>query len=334
MPIFSTIPKKTLLLVVFLMIIVVFLLSIFLLQGRQTSTSKNNFPQPTSSSTYITPNPQGIPTLRTAPNYTSQSAYKIVFDVPKGFSLPQTIEKVEVRRNIDNSYLSFLRDSFSLQGDPQINGQLYFWYITAQKKSLQINTATGFIQYNSDDTPLVQVEIGQIQAVKVAEDFLTKLNIVNITPNTETVIMFGGDGELSETQNEALAKFYEISYIQSYKGTPVYYHFASPARISVFIDKYGNVRSLKYFNIQPIRTLGTADIDLEEVKQRVEKGDYTVVNIEGDPSTVPSNGTITISTATAIHFDDKNNPTLFPTILLEGTLQPTNRKVSLYSSVP
>lgn len=331
--IFNVLPKKTLLLVLALGLILIFLVMFLFSQNKTGQKNENPQLQPTIPVAALTPASRQIPVFRTAPNNINQSGYKIAFNIPEGFSLPQTIENIEVRRNIDESYVSFLKDRFEFQGNPQASGSLYFWLETNNNRSLQINIDTGFIQYNSGDNQLSQQQITSLQAVKIAEDFLNSLNVVSITPNTQSVIMLAGEGELFETQNESLAQFYEISYIQSYRGTPIYYHFASPASISVLVDRYGNVRSLKYFHIQPVKTLSTTFISLDQAKQRVEKGEYTIVNISGDPATTPTTGTITINSAAAIHFDDKKNPTFFPTILFEGVLQPSNREVKIYFSV-
>ena len=333
MNIFGALPKKTLLLVLVLSTVLATLLFVLFFRSSPTAPALGKKTQPTIPVLKTTPTAQKIPTFRSSLTSAEKPAYDIVFRLPDGFSLPPTIEKVEVNRELSESYLSFLKSRFGAFGNPIISGSSYYWTSQDQKKSLQVDISSGYVQYGTGESRVTTTKVTVDQAKSSAEQFLKGLNIVSISPNTATVTMFAGEGEPYETQNPAIASSYEITYLQSFKGVPIYYHFATPATISVFVDAYGSIRGFKYFNIQPVKTTQTTLLSLESVKTQVQQGDYTLVRIGGNQESIPKSGTLTITKATAVHFDDKKSPSFFPTVLLEGTLEPSGREVSLYFSV-
>lgn len=333
MNIFGALPKKTLLLVLVLSIVLAALLFFLFFRSGPAPTTPGKQTQPTIPALKTTPATQKIPTFRSSLTGTEKPAYDIVFRLPDGFTLPSTIEKVEVNRELSESYLSFLKSRFGVSGNPIISGSTYYWASPDQKKSLQVDIASGYVQYGTGETHDTTTKVTVDQAKTSAEQFLKGLNIVSISPNTATVTMFAGEGEPYETQNPTIASSYEVTYLQSFKGVPIYYHFATPATISVFVDAYGSVKGFRYFNIQPMRTTQTTLLSLESVKDQVLQGDYALVRVDGNQESIPRSGTITVTKATAVHFDDKKSPSFFPTILLEGILEPSGREVSLYFSV-
>lgn len=333
MNIFNALPKKTFILVAILAAILVTLLFLLFMQEGQEPRPENTPTPPTIPASTSTPATQKVPVFRSTIESPEKPSYNIVFDIPQGFSLPKTVDNIEVQREINDSFIAFLMDRFDIEGDPVVSGSTYVWLSDDRQRSLQVDRKSGYIQYGTDFTSPSQTRITPKQAEAIAEEFLNELNVVAVTPNTAQVVMFAGEGEIYETQREELVTMYEVSFVQSYKGIPIYYHFATPATITLLVDPVGNVRSLRYFNIQPVRVVNATQLDLEKVKERVLGGEYVVANISGEPNNTPSSGTITINKATVTHFDDKTSPTFYPTILLEGTLQPTNKEIKLYFSV-
>lgn len=332
MSVFNLLPKKTLILIAVLAVIFITLLIVLFLPKNPTPSKNDTSIVPTSSTVKITHTPQRIPVFRSGFETREKPEYRIVFNLPQGLTLPKTIEMLEVSREITDSDTVFLKNRFNIEGDPFISGTTRYWQSDDQKRALQIDVESGYIQYGNDETT-PEERITSQQAKGVAEEFLEKFNLLTIYPNAARVLMLTGDGELSETQNEAAATMFEIYYVLSHDGAPIYYQFATPATVSVLVDSNGKVRGLRYFNIRPIQTTQNTLIDLEEVRARVLSGDYTIVKTDGNQDTIPQSGNITITNASVIHFDDKKNTSLYPTILLEGTLQPSGRNISLYVSV-
>lgn len=331
MNILNTLPKKTIIFALLLVGLIVFLL--FFLFNQKQKNTKNASPidTPTTTTSQTPPPFQQAPIFRSAFDR-GKNTYNLIFEFPERLSFPTIINTAKVDRSINDSYINFLKSKFGIQGNPIVNKSTFLWVSSDQKKSLQIDTESGYIQFSSDEIKTEGERITKEQAKSVAENYLKSFNTFSIAPNSAKITMFEGEKELHPTQNEAQTSFYEISYTESFEGTPIYYHFATPATITVLVDIKSNIRGLRYFQIKPMFTTQIPLISLDQIKKRVTNGEYTIVKISGDPESVPQNGTITIIKASAILFDDKKSSLLSPTVLLEGTLQPSNREVFIYLS--
>lgn len=332
MNIFTIFPKKTLLLAASLFLILC-LLVYFLLKPPPEKKDPQN------DQNTIDEKPLPTPIVRT-PSFRKSDeidqAYTIKFDIPQGFIFPESIDSVGVDRNIDSTFIEQLKNRLNINTAPISSSTLLFFQSQDKAKSLTVDSSTGYIKYSVQVSKDASNNISNRKdAVRLAEEFLNSLGVVSITPNTEEVteLITGPSGDLSESFNPKETSLYKVSYRQSYNGIPIYYHFSTPATISVMIDKTGNTRQVEFFNIRPTNKLGAIKIDFEKIKERVVKGEYAIVKADKPQINPPKGGIITISKASLGYFDDKASPNFFPIILLEGVLEPSGKNINLYYSI-
>lgn len=326
---FSLLPKKTLILI-FGLIILLGILLYFLLFGQnsttvdQTTSGPTIVPQQQRKSQPLKP-----PFLR--PTQDSEGGkFKVVFNLPQGLVLPESVDGVIVRRTLDENLTSSLLSTLNITGEPTVVKNTTSW--SSNDRSLLIDTSSGYVLYGQSGgggQSQPAISIGEIE--NRAAEFVNDLNFVKVTPNTATTRFYRGENEIVETDNLETADFVEFSYQQAFNNTPIYYQFATPASVSITTDKSGQVLRLQYFNIQPIEIVDSTRIDIEKIKRDVEQGKFTIASIDG--STAVSQGTITVTNARVVYFDDKSTERFYPIILLEGTLQPGSRAVNLYYSI-
>jgi hypothetical protein len=302
-------------------------------------------------STFPTPTPVDIknrqqtekekPTLRQVDSTINTKGLSVVFNLPNTTSFPSSIEKVGVDRTINPSFVDQLKKYFGISGSPDRFGGSDYWLASNSSRSLLINTTSGYVEFKSKsgETPgniSAQEIVDTTIAENVASRLLTDIGIISVTPNTGSVLMYKNDtGEENIiTTNPKEAKLFEVKYLQSFKGIPIYYQLAYQGEITATIDTQGKIRGVKFFYIQPTDTIKTEKVNLDQIKQNVENGNYIVANVEGDNKTLPKQGTITITTLTVGYLDDKTSGYFFPIVLFSGIVSPGGKNVSLYSLIP
>lgn len=309
---------------------------IYFLIFRQDPTR----PNPTALRPTIVPQqqrdnkPSNPPFFRSSPDLNNNINLNVVFDLPQGQVLPESVDGVIVKRTLDENLILNLLSGLGITGEPRVVKNTISW--SFNDKSLLIDTSSGYVLYgqSGDNSKQNQTTMSIEEIERKAVEFINGLKFVNIAPNTANTRFYRGKGEIVETDSFGSADFIEFSYQQAFNNTPIYYNFATPASISVTTDKEGNVLRLQYFNIQPVEVVGSVRVDFEKIKSDVKQGKFTVVNISDSPSLVPVNqGTITITNAKVAYFDDKNSERFYPIVLFEGILQPGTRNVSLYYSI-
>lgn len=267
--------------------------------------------------------------------------FRIQFSLPQDFAFPSSVDNVLVERAIDFSNASLYQKQLSFSAEPVRSGNFLLWTSRDRSKKLTINTNSGYVQYeNNEGTPksdpggTTTTKVTQVDAQKIAEEFISSFDAVTVSPNTAQVNTLSKTmyAEYEETVDPNKIYFYQFSYNQSIRGVPIYYQLGTPAQVEVLVDIFGKVRSAKYFNIEPLGSTNTTTISFDAIRERVTNGDYTVNNTE-NVNPLPQSGNIIINSAQLAYFDDKINSQLFPIVVMKGTLSPGNTQVTLYTSI-
>jgi hypothetical protein len=278
------------------------------------------------------------PILRQVESTINNKGFAVIFNLPDTTSFPSSIEKMKVDRRITPPFVDQIKKYFGINGSPDRFGNSDYWLTSNSTKSLLINTTSGYVEFKSrnGETPgniTSQESIDATAAESIAARLFSDIGIISVTPNTGNVVMFKNDtGEENiETTNPGEAKLFEVTYLQSFKGIPIFYQLAYQGEITAIINTQGKIRGVKFFYIQPTDTVKTERVNLDQIKQNIESGNYVVSSIEGANKTLPKQGTITITSLTIGYLDDKSSGYLFPLALLSGTVSPGGKNVTLYS---
>lgn len=338
------IPKKTLLLILFL--VVVFILLMFFLFFKRNSPQSSSR-SPLSPTIYpnnknITPSLKKSPTFNTAGiSPIDNNKFKLVLNIPEGFSLPPTLPSIKVTRTIDEAFMFALKNRFGLEGNPIKMGSTLGWQSKDAAKILLIDPDSGFVQFSNTESiatknlPTTDQNRNLLEIAKIAEDELAKLNIINIAPNTATIIPFRkGHGSERELATESNADYFDVSFLASIGGTPLYYQNATKAEVLVQVDRDGAIRSIRFFHIKPTEVIQQVTLPgMDFVKQKLNNNDFTITRISEPSEFFPQSGTITLTSIKLVYFDDKENQFLFPVALLEGKLLSDGRDISIFVSL-
>ncbi len=332
--------KRNLILIGFVLFFVGIIILISVgLNKRSSEIKKGSLPTPTPVGIGSRqPSEEEKPILRQVESTINTKNFTVIFKLPDTTSFPASIEKVKVDRKISPPFIDQLKKYFKINGSSERFGNADYWLTNDSSRSLLINSSSGYVEFKSryGETPgniAIQDSINTTTAESVAARLFADIGIISVTPNTGSVVMFKNEtGEENiETTNPTEAKLYEVTYLQSFKGVPIYYQLAHQGEITATIDTKGKIRGVKFFYIQPTDTVKTEKVSLDQIKENVEGGNYIVANVEGTNKTLPKQGTLTVTALTIAYLDDKTSGYFYPIALLTATVNPEGKTVSLYS---
>lgn len=334
--------KRIIIVAGFVVFLIILIIVVVVFGDKGKSQVTQNAPTPTIATGALPSySPNKKPEFRSQ-LVSPQGAYRTVFQLPTDFALAGAMDNITVARGVDLTKATALQKRFNFSAEPKQDGNTIRWGTRDNSKSLTINTRSGYVQFDSkESTPKSDPggtqsspKITQQAAQQIAEDFVSKLNAVSITPNAAKITTFSKtvNTHYEETNDPQKIYFYQFLYNQSVRGVPIHYQLDNPAEVEIVIDVFGKIRSVKYFNIEPLGSTNTTSVSLDNIKQRISSGDY-VISKTGTLTTLPSSGTITINQLMLSYFDDKINPQLFPIAIARGVFNPGNIEITLYTSI-
>lgn len=332
----NSLPKVRIIIIgIFILVAIGALILLFLL--RKNSSSQPPTITPTEVPLYPTAGTTlPKPTFKKAEGAIINPAVPISFDLPQNTTLPTKASKISISHALSSTTINLLTSSFSFQAQPKELGTSLLWTKENDTESLLVAPNSGFIQY-SNSKPIVEnpTRLSLPELESVANELIKKLKITNITsaPTDTKGYINGGEDQLPQETIEN-ATTYELSYQQAINGIPLYYQLGSPARVSVWIDVYGTVRKIEYFNLQLTEIAQFPVITLEEVKKRTSEGNAVIVKLGDFEDAGDLVQSITITNVSAAYFDDKTGAYLSPIFVLSGraTIPSGTVEIILYLS--
>lgn len=323
--------------IIFSLFITVFVLILALIFFRQTNKPLTPAfgPTPTIVNSLL-PNLNAYPkpTIIPAQPAATGTNFPITFSLPSLYEFPSSVEITNTTHGLTDETIASFTKTFSFTSQPKVYENTLLYTKEGIQEALLINKASGFIQYTKSAPSLTQTRVFSQQAVGVANNLVRGLNIRSIIPTANTVRGYStlDAEEGSETTDLESAAVYGISYMQNYKGLPIFYQLGTQANVTVWIDQYANLLKIEYFDLQLDSQRLVNIKPLSKVIEETQQGLATPVKVGVLSESLENIQSLNVTSVLLGYFDDKTNTILYPIYVLKGLGQfpDGEREVTLY----